>query len=94
LQRLQNSPRRNNSKHNDEVEFYEAFFLSVSVWVEECDRIVKEGKIASSQFGLGALDALHIAAAKLAKADEFITAERATSPFSRVTDLKVVTIGR
>lgn len=44
------------------------------------------------KFGLKAMDALHIAAALLANCDEFITAEKPTSPFSRVTGITVVTI--
>ena len=40
------------------------------------------------------MDALHIAAAVLSQAEEFVTAERPTSPLTRVKEIRVVTIRR
>lgn len=45
-----------------------------------------------SEFGLGAVDALHVAAAELAQADELVTSERATSPICRVTSVRVISL--
>jgi len=44
------------------------------------------------QYGLSAIDALHVAAAKRLTADELITTERATTPIHRVGGLVVTTI--
>jgi hypothetical protein len=44
------------------------------------------------QAGLSGLDALHIAAAKLSEAEEFITPERVTKPLFRVTGIVITTI--
>jgi hypothetical protein len=48
--------------------------------------------IAAEQAGLDALDALHIAAAKLGGAEEFVTTERLTTTLFRVVGLKMTTI--
>ena len=85
-------PKAEYYKNLDELKFYEAFFQDVSDWVQDCDLITREGLQISKKFGLNALDSLHIAAAIIANADEFITAERQTSPFSRVTIIKIISI--
>jgi predicted nucleic acid-binding protein len=77
---------------NKEVEFYEDYFAEVSEWIEDFTAIYDESLQQGAKYGLGAMDALHIAAALLAQADEFITAERPTSPILRVAGLKIWTI--
>lgn len=79
-------------KRQTEVQFYERYFAGVHWWVDDYKQIVMEGLKLGSQFGLNALDALHVAAALLAGADELVTAERPTSPFNRVTDIKITFI--
>jgi len=79
-------------KLQTEVAFYERYFAGVQWWVSDCAQIVAEGLKLGRQFGLSALDSLHVAAALLSGADEFITAERPTSPFNRVAGLKVIFI--
>ena len=76
---------------NKEVEFYENYFAEVSVWVEDFAALYNEAMLQGAKYGLGAIDTLHVAAAILAQADEFITAERPTSPLLRVTDVKTWT---
>ena len=85
-------PKAEYYKNQDELEFYAEFFQSVNHWVQDCDLITKEGLLISKRFGLNALDALHIAAAVIGSADEFVTAERITSPFSRVSLIKIIFI--
>jgi predicted nucleic acid-binding protein len=87
-------PKAQYHKQQNEEQFYEAFFASVQVWVTDCDQVVAKAMDVSRQFGLSAMDGLHIAAALLAGAAEFVTAERPTSPFSRVTDITVQTLRR
>lgn len=87
--KLEVLPKAQYFKNTTEEEFYREYFDGVSEWVEDCDLITQEALVVARQFGLAALDAMHIAAALLAKADEFVTAERLTSPFSRVTGIKL-----
>ena len=47
----------------DEVEFYEAFFDSVSFWEDDLAGIVKAGNTIARTFGLAAMDSLHVATA-------------------------------
>jgi predicted nucleic acid-binding protein len=91
---LEVRPKAEYHKNKVELEFYETFFAGVNHWVTDCNQITSEAELVAEKFGLKALDALHIAAALLANADEFITAKRPTSPFSRVTDISLVTVRR
>ena len=75
-----------------EVEYYEDYFAEVSDWVEDFAAMYDEALRQGAKYGLGAVDALHIAASMMAQADEFITAERPTSPLLRVAGLKIWTI--
>ena len=47
----------------DEVEFYEAFFDSVSFWEDDVAGIVEAGNTIARTFGLAAMDSLHVATA-------------------------------
>jgi hypothetical protein len=60
------------------VKFYEAFFKRVAVRIEP-PAFVEDADDLACQYGLGAMDALHVAAAASIKA-EFISAEKATKP--------------
>jgi hypothetical protein len=79
-------------KRQMEVAFYERYFAGVRWWARDCEQIVTEALKLGSRFGLNALDAMHITAAHLSQADEFVTAERPASPFSRVTGIKIIYI--
>jgi len=67
-------------------------FENVGKWTENAQQIVVKAEDLAKKYGLNGMDAPHIAAAIISKADEFVTAERATSPLSRVTEVKVVSI--
>jgi hypothetical protein len=91
--RLELIPKATYYRNQLELKFYNEYFnLQVSEWVDDFDALYKEGLKHGSGFGLEAMDALHIAAALMANCDEFITAEKPTSPFSRVRGVKVLTI--
>ena len=64
-----------------ESSFYEKFFDNVAQWADSSGLITPAYSIAC-QYGLGALDALHLAAATSFNA-EFISAERPTKPIYR-----------
>lgn len=92
--RLEVLPKAQYHKQQNEAQFYDAFFASVQHWEMNCDQIVADAENVSRQFGLSAMDGVHIAAALMAGAAKFVTAERPTSPFSRVTGIMVVTVRR
>jgi len=75
-----------------ERRFYEAFFASVEQVVPVSPTLVEEAQREAEAVGLAALDALHIAAAKPAMCDEFVTAEKTTKPLFRVAGITVTTI--
>lgn len=61
--------------------FYETFFRRVQIWIEPADIYTDAFQLAC-QHALGALDALHLAAANYANA-EFVSAEKPTKPLYR-----------
>ena len=72
--------------------FYETFFASVEQLVRASSLLVEAAERKAEAVGLSAMDALHIAAAKHAACDEFVTAEKPTKPLFRVTGIQVTTI--
>ena len=64
-----------------EVAFYQKFFESAVLWADSSNLIAPAYTLAS-RFGLGALDALHVAAADTHNA-ELVSAEKPTKPVYR-----------
>jgi predicted nucleic acid-binding protein len=58
--------------------FYERFFRGVAVWVDPAS-VIQPAYDLACLHGLGAVDALHLAAA-IAAGAEFISAEKPTKP--------------
>ena len=65
-------------KRKREAAFYERFFKGVMSWVDP-PSIIQPAYDLACQHGLGAIDALHLAAAISAGA-EFVSAEKPTKP--------------
>ena len=61
-----------------EVEFYKAYFDAVTHWTTDIEQIFKAGYRQAAEFGLGAMDAFHIAAAVESGSNQFITTEKTT----------------
>src|SRR2546426_12394001 len=74
--KLEVLPKAVYEKRQAEVEFYQAFFAAVRYWVTKIDLVVKAAQQHARTNGLAALDALHIAAAISASADELVTTEK------------------
>ena len=72
--------------------FYETLFANVEQLVPASAVLVEAAEREAEAVGLSALDALHMAAAKQAAYDEFVTAEKSTKPLFRVAGLRVTTI--
>jgi predicted nucleic acid-binding protein len=89
--RLEVLPKLLYFRRETEAEFYEAFFAAAEL-VEVSQVLVSAAFEEARQAGLAAMDALHVAAAKRASVDEFITVERPTRPVFRVAGLTMRTL--
>lgn len=90
--KLEVLPKAIYSQQNSEAKFYQAFFDEVSYWATELDKIIAAAYKESSQFGLGAMDALHIAAAVSVGATEFVTNEKPEKSIHRTQSIKIISI--
>lgn len=83
-------PKAHYYKRVEEVAFYEWFFKhGVSIWVDDFDILLAKSLELASQYGLNALDACHLAAALLAKCEDFLTTEKPGRPIYRVEGLNI-----
>jgi predicted nucleic acid-binding protein len=78
-------------EHEDQVEAYEEIFGNVSRWVPSSPGLSQRALELAGEYGLKAVDALHVAAAEAEEA-ELITAEKPTKPMLRVTSITVTSI--
>jgi hypothetical protein len=90
--RLEVLPKAHYFRHQDEVDFYEMFFTEVAQIVPLSEALISQAHLEAQNAGLGALDALHVAAAKISGAEEFVTTERLTTALFRVVGLMITTI--
>lgn len=90
--KLEVLPKAIYNKQVAEVDFYETFFAGCTIWANELEKIVESAQKLASDFGLGAIDALHVAAAISVNSDEFITTEKPSKPMHRVTQIQVISI--
>jgi predicted nucleic acid-binding protein len=65
-----------------EKSFYDEYFQAAE-WIRDLERIEALAQTEAARSGLAAMDALHVAAAHLDGADEFITTERIGKPIYR-----------
>lgn len=87
--KLELLPKATYFKQRDEVEFYEAHFDRSKKEVELNKELGLRAGDLAKQHGLAAADALHLAAAIMAGAEEFITTELPEKPMFRVKEIKV-----
>ena len=83
------APRRN--KRQREIDFYERFFARAR-HLPMSDAIMRRARGLSSIYHLDAMDAIHIAHAIDAGADEFVSAENSTKPMFAVQEMPVLTV--
>jgi predicted nucleic acid-binding protein len=86
---LETLPKAIYHRQSDEQAFYDAFFAAVSVWANDLDVIVEVAKSIAANYGIAAMDSLHIAAALAIEAKEFVTTEKPTKPMFRVKEIVV-----
>lgn len=90
--KLEVLPKALYNRQSSEVKFYETFFDAVTYWATDINTIIEMAYQESSQYGLGAMDALHIAAAVSLGATEFITNEKREKSIHRTHRIKVISI--
>ena len=81
--RLELLPKAVYHRNRSEVRFYSRYLRSAHFWSGDLVAIVKIASREANRAGLNAMDALHLAAAYLMKADEFITTEKRQRPIHR-----------
>lgn len=86
---LETLPKPVYFKRTAEVEFYEKFFKSVTIWVEANKELTQSALDEALKNGLGALDALHVAAAVQCGADELVTTEKTKTALTRVSSIPI-----
>ncbi len=80
------------AKNQAERELYEAFFARVQHWPDDLVAVIAQAHQEAAKDGLGSMDALHIAAGVLLKADELVTIEKPTKSIHRTKSIKVVSL--
>jgi len=81
-------PKATFNRQKLELSFYERYMASASTY-RGLNRIEKVARAEAARCGLAAMDALHVAAAFLLKADELITTEKPGKPIYRTTLVRV-----
>ncbi|WP_156427173.1 hypothetical protein [Leptolyngbya sp. NIES-2104] len=64
----------------------------VSHWAMDLDAMLQAAEREVAQFGLGAMDALHIAAAVALQADQFITNEKPEKSIHRTPSIPILSL--
>ena len=72
-----------------ENSFYHEYFKKAT-WFRDIDKIEATAQMEAAKAGLAGMDALHLAAAYLSHADEFITTEKPNKAIHRSKLVKVV----
>jgi len=72
-----------------EGKLYRTFFEGVDEWVAPSVELIHSALELATKYGLSAMDSIHVAAAISANVDEFITGEKPSSPFFRVSVLHI-----
>ncbi len=90
--RLEVLPKARYHKQEAEAQFYDEFFEAVRHTVPASKELVEVAQKEAESAGLQAFDALHVAAACEAEADEFVTAEKPTKTVFRTRAIEVKTI--
>ena len=89
---LELMPKAVYNKRTDEAAFYADFFGRAEQYQPWNLAVLQSAQQLATTYGLSAMDAIHIAHAIDAGADEFISAERLTKPMFRVLELPMTSI--
>src|SRR5262245_44511784 len=84
-------PKARYYKQTEEIKFYEEIFDHAERVTWNKGSLYKASDLAEAH-GIGAMDAIHIAMALEAHADELVTKERPTKPMFRLPDMTICSL--
>ena len=90
--RLEVLPKCTYHRQTAEIEFYSEFFKLNSRIIPTSPALLEYALEEACNTGISGLDAVHIACAAFAGAEEFITSEKHTRPIHRTQKVRVVSI--
>ncbi|MBI2921575.1 MAG: type II toxin-antitoxin system VapC family toxin [Planctomycetes bacterium] len=90
--RLEVLPKSTFTGRDEELAFYEEFFAGVTAWPPDANDVVRVALGEAKRSGLSALDALHVAAARVVGAEELVTGEKLGRPIHRTNLVRVVSL--
>ena|ERR1035437_6803361 len=90
--RLEVLPKAVFHKQKAEEEFYNAFFQLNARTIPTSTALLEYAMIEGCEQGISGLDAVHIACAVFAGAEELITSEKTTTPMHRTQKVRVISI--
>jgi hypothetical protein len=90
--RLEVLPKATFHKRTAEVAFYNLFFTTTTRSIPTSEALLEYALDEACKTGIHGLDAVHIACAVFAGAEEFITSEKTDKPIHRTKLVKMVSI--
>jgi len=90
--RLEVLPKCTYHRRQPEIDFYSEFFRLNSRTIPTSPALLQYALEEGCNTGISGLDAVHIACAVFAGAEEFITSEKHNTPIHRTTKVRVVSI--
>ncbi len=78
-------------QQHEERDFYQTVFLQAEHFSWSPD-FFDSVKFLAQSYGLAAMDAIHLATAIAAQADEFVSGEKPGKPMFRVAEVKTVSL--
>ena len=90
--RLEVFPKAVFHKRKEEEEFYNEFFRFNARTIPTSTALLEYAMAEGCETGIAGVDALHIACAVFAGAEEFITSEKPTTPLHRTKKVRVISI--
>jgi hypothetical protein len=90
--RLEVLPKATFHKRIAEVEFYNIFFATTARSIPTSEALLEYALDEACKTGMHGLDAVHIACAAFAGAEEFITSEKTNRPIHRTKLVKMISI--
>ena len=85
---LETLPKARYNRRRAEVALYEKYFANAA-WTRDLAAILEQGIDIADRDGAGPMDALHVAAAELLKADELVTVEKPGKSIYRARAVRV-----
>lgn len=90
--RLEVLPKATFHKQREKVAFYNLFFTTITRSIPTSKTLLDYALEEACKTGIHGIDAVHIACAAFAGAEEFITSEKTNRPIHRTKLVKVVSI--